>query len=272
MRFIRRILYPINFSAHCESAASYVAALASRLEAELELLYVVDIFGALDSNHAASPAPHSTEHWQTQLSDFARLKFSGLPFRCFVREGEVATAIARFASEMEADLITMSSVGRTDMHPFAIGSVTDAVLHRSSSPIWVTSELKRMGRPLVPRVVMCAVELLDEEVPTMRFAADFSAAVGAQMIPFHVEPEIKSLVKPSGVAAGAWNAFRRRSGIDVDLLVSQGDLGRQIQRATVDHKVDLLIMGRRSLRESDTSLKTHVYTMIARSSCPALVV
>jgi nucleotide-binding universal stress UspA family protein len=56
-------------------------------------------------------------------------------YEVVIKKGDPAAAICAFADENEIDLIAMSTHGRSGLSRWALGSVTDKVLHCSSKPI-----------------------------------------------------------------------------------------------------------------------------------------
>ena len=66
-----------------------------------------------------------------------RLRASGLSAQAERPEGPAAEAILRSADELGADLIAMTSHGRTGLGRLVFGSVAGEVLHRSTHPLLV---------------------------------------------------------------------------------------------------------------------------------------
>ena len=66
-----------------------------------------------------------------------RLRANGLNAHAERPEGPAADAILRSADELGADLIAMTSHGRTGLGRLVFGSVAGEVLHRSTRPLLV---------------------------------------------------------------------------------------------------------------------------------------
>jgi nucleotide-binding universal stress UspA family protein len=56
-------------------------------------------------------------------------------YEVVIRKGDPAEAICAFADEKEIDFIAMSTHGRGGLSRWALGSVTDKVLHCSPKPV-----------------------------------------------------------------------------------------------------------------------------------------
>ncbi|QLQ08828.1 MAG: universal stress protein [Anaerolineae bacterium] len=63
--------------------------------------------------------------------------------RCNHRLGPIADAIIDFAREKEADLIAMSTHGRTGPSRWFLGSVADRVVRGASMPVLIVRPEKR---------------------------------------------------------------------------------------------------------------------------------
>ena len=59
-----------------------------------------------------------------------------------VREGDPATEIINYGTEVDADVIAMGTRGRHGEHAFLLGSVAEAVVRRSPIPVLTTRQLE----------------------------------------------------------------------------------------------------------------------------------
>ncbi|MCH8901508.1 MAG: universal stress protein [Chloroflexi bacterium] len=70
----------------------------------------------------------------------AGLREDGLEVETSVRRGDPATVIVALAEEFEANLILMTTRGRSGLGKLMLGSVADAVLANSQKPVLLLSE------------------------------------------------------------------------------------------------------------------------------------
>lgn len=66
--------------------------------------------------------------------------------KTIVTEGHAAEKIIKIAHDVNADLIAMSTHGRSGLRKWALGNITDKVLHESSIPV-LTVRAKQVAKP-----------------------------------------------------------------------------------------------------------------------------
>ena len=142
----KKILCPIDFSDPSHEALKVASELAQKFSAELTVIHVVpDIPRAT----AAVPAAQATEAYvqyqrelesesKKLLADSVR-KFaaSGLAVREIIETGDAAHVVAKIAGEEDADLVVMSTHGRTGWRRFVFGSVAERIVRYAQCPVLV---------------------------------------------------------------------------------------------------------------------------------------
>ena len=140
-----RILVPLDGSPLSESILPYVQSLAKALNAELVLLHVI-----------VSPVEEFTDHNKTSLAPkasmeaeakresirymkdlCAALEKDGVRATYLVREGSVTEKILEDAEIMQADMIAMSTHGRSGVRRLLMGSITEWMVKHSPMPVMV---------------------------------------------------------------------------------------------------------------------------------------
>lgn len=140
---ITRILVPLDLSAHSDGVVSYAIAFASRVDAPIEFLNVVeDPFAT-----GAWPAAFDVPAFPNLLEDFredARHKLAafqrtaterGVQASVAVEVGRPAPAILEHAERGGFDLIVMGTHGRTGFSHAFLGSVAERVLRKAECPV-----------------------------------------------------------------------------------------------------------------------------------------
>jgi nucleotide-binding universal stress UspA family protein len=140
---MKRIVVPLDGSKESEAVVPHVSWLASGLEAE------VILFQALAGGyHTITTQGHEFVIFpeQQKASDKAlaedymsgvgkQLKEKGITPKIEVREGHAAEAIIEFAIEAKADMVAMSTHGRSGVSRWVFGSVAEKVLHEGNKPL-----------------------------------------------------------------------------------------------------------------------------------------
>ena len=138
-----RILVPLDGSPLAEQVLPYVRQVATALKSPVELLRVMEPMPAGLANPRRGVYVDKTtgtmrHHDQDYLDELASpLKEAGVDASCGIREGDAAVQIVKEAERKPGTLIAMSTHGRSGIARWVFGSVTDRVLHTTTSPLLV---------------------------------------------------------------------------------------------------------------------------------------
>lgn len=142
---VRSILLPTDFSECARHAVPAAASLARLMGARIICLHVIEpVVPAVGWTPVAEPLPVSdiTE----QLEDSASrelpkvagsMECAGLEVEDVITHGDAASEIVRVARERGADLIVISSHGRTGLGRILFGSTAESVVRHAHCPVLV---------------------------------------------------------------------------------------------------------------------------------------
>ncbi len=132
-----RILVPLDGSAVAEGILTEVPALAKPFKAALTLLRVVErpVYPMLDVGEVQARAYEEAFRYLAGVK--AGLEQAGLSAETEVLIGDPAHAILEHAAKVEADVIAMSTHGRSGLDRWLLGSVAEKVLSGSEVPVLV---------------------------------------------------------------------------------------------------------------------------------------
>jgi nucleotide-binding universal stress UspA family protein len=141
---IKRILVPVDFSAHSLSALDYAADFARPFKAELLVLHVVEpIYYTVPDFTGGAAASMVTVIEQQRQS--ARTELVGLERRYAKRRVKLRTllqtgiaayqAVVSSAKKLRADMIIMATHGRTGLTHLLMGSVAEHVVRAAPCPV-----------------------------------------------------------------------------------------------------------------------------------------
>ncbi len=134
---LQRILVSLDGSALAEAVLPHVVELGKPYRATILLLRVAEAraFAGMDPVEAQVRTIAVGEAYLAEVE--RSLAASGLPVECAVRYGAAADEIADHARGRAADLIAMSTHGRTGLRRAALGSVAETVLRTSRIPVFL---------------------------------------------------------------------------------------------------------------------------------------
>ncbi|MBI3930904.1 MAG: universal stress protein [Chloroflexi bacterium] len=150
-----RILVPLDGSKLGEAALPYIEELVSRLlpgtKVEVTLLQVLSLLTHwVVAGEAGVSVPYTEQEmkrFKQQAADYLGkagegLSSKGATVKIRVGVGNAAEEIITAAHEINADIIAMSSHGRSGFSRWAFGSVTDRVLRGGDKPVLVIKATK----------------------------------------------------------------------------------------------------------------------------------
>lgn len=137
---LARISAPTDLSELSRSGVRYAVEMALERDAEVLVLYVISEDGDWFGNDGGlDPARALVPRYEQRLAEFVNETCADFLNRVKVRR-MVATGIpykeiVRKADEEKADLIVISTHGRTGLNHFMVGSVTEQVIAHAPCPV-----------------------------------------------------------------------------------------------------------------------------------------
>lgn len=146
----KRILVPLDGSERAERILPHAETLAKEDGSQLVLLYVIEPMAAgftPSMSMMVTPPPQEMElYWKSLQAaeeegkkylekQAAALAKKDIKVETVLLRGEPVNAIVNTAKERNADLIAMTSHGRTGLERVFYGSVTSGVLHKVDRPL-----------------------------------------------------------------------------------------------------------------------------------------
>jgi len=143
----QRVLVPLDGSRVAEAILPFIEQIAGPLDMEVLLVRVVpltsmDVVAMAKEAQAGAPILRELDAQAYLEPLVASLKAKGVRAGARVRIGDPATEIVAAAKEINADLIAMTTHGRSGLGRLLFGSVAEAVLRGSPIPVFLlrTSE------------------------------------------------------------------------------------------------------------------------------------
>lgn len=138
----KRILVPLDGSTLSEGILPHAMIIAKGMDAEIILLYVIPAAAPEFSSQTITPALNVYQEAEAEMkiylkNECSKLEKDGLRVTYLIREGSVVETILEVAEAMQADMIAISTHGRTGALRLLFGSVTEGVVHNSPLPVMV---------------------------------------------------------------------------------------------------------------------------------------
>jgi nucleotide-binding universal stress UspA family protein len=139
MYTVEKILCPTDFSEGSLQAFSAAKDIATKLGAELSVIYVLPVQSALPTDPTTVFEAHQRQDLvRKRLYEMTReLNEKGIQCGAFVEQGDAASEIVRVAEEQRIDLIVIATFGKTGWRRLAFGSVTEKVVRQAPCPVLV---------------------------------------------------------------------------------------------------------------------------------------
>ena len=274
MLSVNKILFPVDFSERCQSAAPYVADLANRFRARLDLLHVVE----------GSPVEELRRQSAAALAAFAGHIPHGMYCPQTVAHGDPADAIVRYAKTHGIDIIAMPA-GRRSSFSWPSASVTGKVLRHAPCAVWTGSS---MGRPQANRSpVLCAVDLEAGSEHVLSYASTLARDFRSKLIVVHAVLARAIAAHAAAATGGSPRGHSHLSfassgndpqhkldellqgiNISAEAMIETGTPGEAIRRAAERTGAALLVVGRGS--RAGQALSTDAHEFMRRTPCPVV--
>jgi nucleotide-binding universal stress UspA family protein len=186
--FLKKILWPTDFSDEAQEALIYAEQMAEAFEAELVALHVVPDFPVSLYNTAVSVKGELIRRIDVIKKDaMERLKRFGdtrqTSFRPLIREGNPAKEIVKVSEEEGIDLIVMGKKGLSALEKLFIGSVANQVLRSSKVPMLLT---KKKAKKLSFNRILVPTDFSEHEEVERDYAWRLAEGFDAELVLLHV--------------------------------------------------------------------------------------
>ncbi len=267
----KRLIIPLNGSALAEQSIATARAFARTFGAEIKILSV----------ESESPDENKHKHLDDYLEMVTGLiKDDNLTADYTIRKGEAGAEINRFADEISADLIVMTTRGKFEFGTLISKSISQRVISKTSTPtllIRPTDNEWRTRRSRFKRILVAldGSEAAETVLPYIRSLANrFDSKVLLLSVPEGSESEdYQSKIQTYlDDIAGVLN----EEGFNIKTLVTGSGPARTILDLSVEERVDLIMMashGRGGVaRLEQISIGSVAERIVDKAPCPVFLV
>lgn len=297
---VKNILFATDFSSTSDNALPYAAAICRRFASTLHLVHVVSdaslMMMASGVDYVSMGTIYDDAHAEAKEKlDQISISLEGIPYRNYVRHGQVWKSIAAIVPENEIDLIIVGTHGRTGLGKLLLGSVAEDILRHAPCPV-LTVGPKVSGHAKLPPFQRRARDLAPPELELRRivFATNFgkNASLAAQdavslaeefrarLTLMHVIEDYTELGSQPGPIEEDRNKLQYLIPANAPLqyapetLVEFGSASERILKVASDLEADMIVLSAHPYQDFGT---THLpwsaaHHVIARASCPVLTI
>jgi nucleotide-binding universal stress UspA family protein len=283
----RNILFPVDFSPHCKTVWPAVLSMSRRFDANLTLLHAVPViepfYAGVEPYYPIALDVESMEREARErlVSEFSpSVSLPQLQVNVHVESGDPAICISRFAEANRVDLIMMPSRGCGKFRSLLIGSVATKVLHDAHCPVWVSESalISEAAAEAQYGSIFAAVDLSPEATGIVTHALEFAKTFNAHLRLVHAVPGEDGMVARFSSYVHSLEEDAREQlarmeqqlGVDLPVCVAAGHVSEVVRHAALDHKADLVVIGRGRITKTLGRLRTNAYTIIRDATSPVL--
>jgi nucleotide-binding universal stress UspA family protein len=142
-RLIRNILVPVDFSDCSLAGLKYAVRFGKEIGARIIVLHVTDLGPVMmTTGHGNYDSPAYIAAAKRRCGDqmqafLKRVELKGVPIKTSAVAGYCPTAICEAAAKQGADLIVISTHGRTGLRHALLGSVAEGTVRHADCPVLV---------------------------------------------------------------------------------------------------------------------------------------
>jgi len=292
MSEITSILCAVDFSEYSERALAYAMRVAVGYGAKLLVLHVMPPFQPAVTDAIAVDNRELTERNLHELIARRRLPAADIE-TLLVESTDPPQRILECAEAFECDLIVTGSHGRGGAPLVLLGSVVEALLHRSSLPMLIVpKDLNRLAdHSAVFSQIICAIDFSMASLNALALALAMAQEGGSHLTLLHIvdtPPELSHAPLPldrfvaplrAQVKASALQHLRglvparTTDSFRVDANVLEGGVAKQVLRVARQTQADLIVMGVHGRNVFDLAFfGSNSKDVIRQATCPVLIV
>ena len=276
----------MDFSDRCTAAAPHIVAMAKHFRAKLTLLHLIETppvwYGGIAAAQLESlvDTEELARERRVELDGYLKDELATLPeVDRIVRRGSPAWMIAECAREETADLIMMPTHGYGPFRRLLLGSVTAKVLHDAECPVWTDVHEEASFAPNGCRSVLCAVDLRDESVSPIQWAAALAESYAADLTLMHAVPALVGPTPPEDFRFRTYlvqyarefiTELQRKAGTAARVCIEGGKIAETVRHAAIAHKADVVVIGQGCMHETLGRLRSNAYNIVREAPCPVV--
>lgn len=290
----KRILVPVDFSEASDAALEYAIGLASRLDAQLDLLHAYGVPARAFASYGVTlPEEVGTAVREAAsgklLEALQKAQQSGVSADMHIEEAAPVAAITSATERLGVDWVVMATRGLSGVKHALLGSVAERILRASRCPVMTVKERRKDSAALRLSRIVIPMDLSPASRHALDLARELAATVGPSELSlvyaFEMPPAFASIAARGAdeVIAEVTRVARREldqlvaeisdEGLSVSHRLTQGSPDQVIVDAARREGADLIVMGTHGRTGLAQLVLGSVAQKVVRNSpCPTVTV
>jgi nucleotide-binding universal stress UspA family protein len=290
---ITKLVVALDGSKLAEQVLPYVTQIGSMTGAKVVLMTSITPVTLWEPSRLVAPL-NGEEDAATDYLEGQRLLLArrGIDASIHVDLGRPASRIVKFAADQGADLIAMTTHGRSGIARLWLGSIATGVLHQSHLPLLLVRSTEEPGAETgIPiRRIYVPDDGSELAASARPFISDFAKATGASIVLHRVVESFSPVILPSEQAAGGYDRLLEavkgatvdtlaeeagsfeRAGVETQVMVTKGHVPDELLRAANEVDASLIAMSTHGRSAADRIvLPSAADAVVRRSELPCLL-
>ncbi|MEO6447189.1 MAG: universal stress protein [Gemmatimonadaceae bacterium] len=271
---LNRIIVPLDGSTFAEYAMDVAETIARAFSSEVTLVSVVS-----GEQAAATDARGHSRLEATEVGDYLtrmgrRLEHAGVSSSFTIRRGAVASEIDLLADDLRADLVVMSTHGRSGVERMLLGSLAHRLVRLTDTPVLLirpTEEWKSRGSQF--KRLLVSLDGSEGAEAVLRYVRKLANRFESEVILVSV-PETEKEAPTLRAYLDEVATALRSLGFLCTPLVTGSSAAQTIVETAVSEKADLIVMATRGrgARPSELDLGNVTDRVVQSTRVPVFVV
>jgi nucleotide-binding universal stress UspA family protein len=265
----KNILFATDLSYLSDAAMPYVLELAKLYGAKVFAVHVRRQGSTWDR-----PERNAVASLQERMKE--------VPHEVLVEDGDVQPTLLKLIAEKNADLVVVSTHGRTGLGRVLLGSVAEAIFRGAPCPVLTVGPhlIRDPQWALKIREILYATDTTPASEGAAKYAISLAQENQARLSVLHVQslPKAGELVESEHYATATIRRLQELVSAEAQLwcepyfLVEQGDPAEKILDVAARYRADLIVLG---IRPHGVGMATHIarptaHRVVAGATCPVL--
>jgi len=283
MLSLKRILVATDLCPISLLALRHALGIARRYHATVSVLHVIDpsiygLAGPEGISADADAAMRQAEDIEAGLRSEGYLE--GVRYESLVGVGPVWRTIADMVEEKHTALLVLGTHGRTGLRKFAMGSVAESAFREAPCPVLTVGPrvLRAKSSGAEAKHFLVPTDLSLESQNALPYGTSLAEATGGDLTLLHVRDDRVGSNDADAAESVAAAKARLREFLQLHpaaqaitpIIVQAGRPADAIVAFAKEHRMDLIVMGRRAWAPDSQPMWRTAYAVVTQACCPVL--